>query len=102
MLRQVPASNVGELRSLADVLRSRLGSGVVVLGATDEGKAKLVASVTGDLTDRVDAASVARAMGAAISGSGGGRRDFAQAGGRADDLASAFAAAERHIEDSLS
>ena len=102
VLREVPASNVGELRSLADVLRSRLGSGVVVLGARDEGKVKLVASVTQDLQDRVDAAAVARAMGSAISGSGGGRRDFAQAGGRAEDLLPAFAAAERHIEDSLS
>ncbi len=102
VLREVPASNVGELRNLADVLRSRLGSGVVVLGALDEGKVKLVASVTGDLQDRVDASAVARAMGSAISGSGGGRRDFAQAGGRAENLLPAFAAAERHIEDSLS
>ena len=102
VLREVPASNVGELRSLADVLRGRLGSGVVVLGARDDGKVKLVASVTKDLQDRVDAAAVARAMGSAISGSGGGRRDFAQAGGRAENLTSAFAAAERLIEDSLS
>ena len=102
VLREVPASNVGELRNLADVLRSRLGSGVVVLGARDEGKVKLVASVTRDLQDRVDAAAVARAMGSAISGSGGGRRDFAQAGGRAENLLPAFAAAERLIEDSLS
>ena len=102
VLREVPASNVGELRSLADVLRSRLGSGVVVLGARDEGKVKLVASVTRDLQDRVDAAAVARAMGSAISGSGGGRRDFAQAGGRAENLLPAFAAAERYLEDSLS
>ncbi len=102
VLREVPASNVGELRNLADVLRSRLGSGVVVLGALDDGKAKLVASVTRDVQDRVDAAAVARAMGSAIAGSGGGRRDFAQAGGRAENLASAFAAAEQLIEDSLS
>ena len=102
VLREVPASNVGELRSLADVLRSRLGSGVVVLGARDEGKVKLVASVTKDLEDRVDAAAVARAMGSAISGSGGGRRDFAQAGGRAENLLPAFAAAERYLKDNLS
>ena len=102
VLREVPASNVGELRSLADVLRGRLGSGVVVLGARDDGKVKLVASVTKDLQDRIDAAAVARVMGSAISGSGGGRRDFAQAGGRAENLTSAFAAAERLIEDSLS
>ena len=102
VLREVPASNVGELRNLADVLRSRLGSGVVVLGSRDEGKVKLVASVTRDLQERVDASAVARAMGSAISGSGGGRRDFAQAGGRAENLAPAFAAAERYLEDSLS
>ena len=102
VLREVPAADVGELRNLADVLRSRLGSGIVVLGARDDGKVKLVASVTKDLVDRVDAGAVARAMGAAISGSGGGRRDFAQAGGRAENLLPAFDAAERHIEDSLS
>ena len=102
VLREVPASNVGELRNLADVLRGRLGSGVVVLGALDDGKAKLVASVTRDVQDRIDAAAVARAMGSAISGSGGGRRDFAQAGGRAENLTSAFAAAEQLIEDCLS
>jgi alanyl-tRNA synthetase len=102
VLREVPASNVGELRNLADILRSRLGSAVVVLGARDDGKVKLVASVTKDLQDRVDASAVARAMGSAISGNGGGRRDFAQAGGRAENLLPAFAAAERYIEDSLS
>ena len=102
VLREVPASNVGELRNLADVLRGRLGSGVVVLGALDDGKAKLVASVTRDVQDRIDAAAVARAMGSAISGSGGGRRDFAQAGGRAENLTSAFAAAAQLIEDCLS
>ena len=102
VLREVPASNAGELRNLADVLRSRLGSGVVVLGSRDEGKVKLVASVTRDLQERVDASAVARAMGSAISGSGGGRRDFAQAGGRAENLAPAFAAAERYLEESLS
>ena len=102
VLREVPASNVGELRDLADVLRGRLGSGVVVLGALDDGKAKLVASVTRDVQDRIDAAAVARAMGSAIAGSGGGRRDFAQAGGRAENLTSAFAAAEQLIEDCLS
>jgi len=102
VLREVPASNVGELRNLADVLRGRLGSGVVVLGALDDGKAKLVASVTRDVQDRIDAAAVARAMGSAIAGSGGGRRDFAQAGGRAENLTSAFAAAEQLIEDCLS
>ncbi len=101
VLREVPASNVGDLRNLADVLRGRLGSGVVVLGALDDGKAKLVASVTRDLEDRIDAAAVARAMGSAIAGSGGGRRDFAQAGGRAGSLTSAFAAARRLIEDCL-
>ncbi len=102
VLREVPASNVAELRSLADVLRGRLDSGVVVLGALDDGKAKLVASVTKDLVDRVDAAAVARAMGASISGSGGGRPDFAQAGGRAEDLNDAFNAARRYLEDILS
>ena len=75
-------------------LRSRLGSGVVVLGAAAEGKLSLLVTVSEDLTERLNAGQLARAMGDAVGGSGGGRKDFAQAGGKGDDPTGAFRCSE--------
>ncbi|WP_342629023.1 alanine--tRNA ligase [Nguyenibacter vanlangensis] len=92
------ARNVGdlparELKPLADSLRQQIGSGVVVLVSTAEDKASVVAAVTSDLTDRLDAVQMVRAASAAMGGKGGGgRRDMAQAGG--PDAARADAALE--------
>ena len=82
LTREVPPAPSNELRNLADVLRGRLGSGVVVLGARGDEKVALVAAVTQDLTTRVDAGRLARKLGDAMGGSGGGRSDFAQAGAK--------------------
>lgn len=81
------ARNVGdlparELKSLADSLRQQVGSGVVALVSTADGKGSVVVSVTADLTERFDAVELVRAASAAMGGKGGGgRRDMAQAGG---------------------
>ena len=72
----------GALRTLADSLRDNLGSGVVVLASDNNGKAALVVSVTRDLTDRVHAGKLIKALAPIVGGRGGGRPDFAQAGGR--------------------
>ncbi len=78
-LEGVPAR---ELRTMADRLRSEIGSGVITIIATDAGKASLVVAVTDDLTDRLDAVVLARAAAGALGGGGGGGRpDLAQAGG---------------------
>ena len=71
-----------ELRSLADDLKRRIGSGVVAVVSRAEGKAALVVGVTADLTDRFDAVELVR-LGAEVLGGkgGGGRPDMAQAGG---------------------
>ena len=82
LVREVPPAPANELRNMADVLRGRLGSGVVVLGARGEGSVSLVAAVTDDLKGRLNAGQLARSMGDAVGGSGGGRPDFAQAGGK--------------------
>ncbi|MGB5295274.1 MAG: DHHA1 domain-containing protein, partial [Thermoanaerobaculia bacterium] len=74
-----------ELRSMADVLRQKLGSGVVVLGSREESKVTLIVAVTGDLEGRAHAGNLAREIAAIVGGSGGGRGDFAQAGGKAPD-----------------
>jgi alanyl-tRNA synthetase len=71
-----------ELRSLADDLKRRIGSGVVAVVSRAEGKAAIVVGVTADLTDRIDAVALARLGAEALGGrGGGGRSDMAQAGG---------------------
>ena len=71
-----------ELKPMADSLKAKLGSGVVALVSTLDGKASLVVGVTDDLTDRLDAVALVRAGAEALGGKGGGgRRDMAQAGG---------------------
>ncbi len=71
-----------ELKSLADELKQRIGSGIVAVVSRAEGKAAIVVGVTADLTDRFDAVGLVRAGAAALGGKGGGGRpDMAQAGG---------------------
>jgi alanyl-tRNA synthetase len=70
------------LRQMADTLRQKLGSGVVVLFATDDGKVALIAAVTKDLTSKVQAGKVVQELAKLVGGSGGGRPDLAEAGGK--------------------
>lgn len=69
------------LRSFVDTAKDRLGSGVVVAGTIEEGKAVLVAGVTRDLTARVSAGTLLGQVAALTGGKGGGRPDMAQGGG---------------------
>ena len=69
------------LRELADLLRDKLGSGVVLLGTEREGKALLLAAVTKNLTGRFHAGNLVRELASVVGGKGGGRPDMAQAGG---------------------
>jgi len=75
-----------ELRSTADAIKQRLGSGIVILGAEADGKALLVVSVTKDLAGRIPADQLIRDIAPLIGGGGGGRPDFAQAGGKKTDF----------------
>jgi alanyl-tRNA synthetase len=70
------------LRALVDTLRQKLGSGVVVLGMPDDGKVALIAGVTKDLTAKVHAGKLIQALAKQVGGSGGGRPDLAEAGGK--------------------
>jgi alanyl-tRNA synthetase len=70
-----------ELRSLVDALKARLGSGVVLLAAEPEGGLALALGVTPDLTGRFRAGDLVREVAGVVGGRGGGRPDFAQAGG---------------------
>ncbi len=79
--KKVEGLNNAELRELADSLKQKLGSGVVILGSVSEKKIFLVSAVTKDLTGRIKANDLIKEMAAMIGGGGGGRPDFAQAGG---------------------
>jgi alanyl-tRNA synthetase len=79
---QVDGADADGLRALADRLRERLGSGVVVLGASQGERVVLVTAVTKDLEARVHAGELIKPIAAMVGGGGGGRRDFAQAGGK--------------------
>jgi alanyl-tRNA synthetase len=71
------------MRQLADQLRDKLKSGVVALGAaTDDGKVSLLAVVTKDLTGKIKAGELVKVMAAEVGGTGGGRPEMAQAGGK--------------------
>ncbi|HEY6292291.1 MAG TPA: DHHA1 domain-containing protein, partial [Terriglobia bacterium] len=73
------------MRQIADDLRPRLGPGVIVLGSASDGKVALLAAVSKDLTERLDAGKIIRAAAAMVDGSGGGRRDLAEAGGKSPE-----------------
>jgi alanyl-tRNA synthetase len=70
------------LRQLVDSLRQKLGSGVVALGMPEDGKVALIAGVTKDLTAKVHAGKLIQSLAKLVGGSGGGRPDLAEAGGK--------------------
>jgi len=83
---EVQGSDKESLRQLVDSLRQKIGSGVVALGTVDDGKVALIAGVTKDLTAKVHAGKLIQALAKMVGGSGGGRPDLAEAGGK-DTLA---------------
>ncbi len=70
------------LRQLVDSLRQKMGYGVVALGMPEDGKVALIAGVTKDLTAKVHAGKLIQALAKQVGGSGGGRPDLAEAGGK--------------------
>ena len=72
----------GGLRNLADELKAQLGRGLVVLATSSNDKVSLVATVTPDLIQKVHAGKLVKEISAIVGGSGGGRAEMAEAGGR--------------------
>jgi alanyl-tRNA synthetase len=70
-----------QMRTLVDQLRDKIGSGVVVLGSAIDGRVALIAGVTKDLTNRIQAGKVIGQVAQKVGGKGGGRPDMAEAGG---------------------
>jgi len=90
-------------RGLWDSLRDRLQGGVVVIAAETEGKVSLLISVTKDLTDRVKAGALVKELAPIVGGGGGGRPDFAEAGGKdASKIDEMLAKAEELVSAALS
>lgn len=95
----LPSTDRASLRNLADELKQKLGSGVVVLGTPQEGKAALVVMVTADLSKRVPAGQVIKQIAPLVGGAGGGKPELAEAGGKdpsklADAIQYSFVAVE--------
>ena len=100
--REVPPAPANELRDMADTLRSKLGSGVVMIGARGDGNVSLVAAVSKDLTGRVRAGDLVKRLSPIVGGGGGGRPDFAQAGGKdPEKLPDALAAVRDAVREQL-
>ena len=90
------------LRDAADKLRNQLGTGVVVIGSVQGRKVRLVADVSRDLTDSLHAGRLVGAVAKRVGGKGGGRADFAQAGGtQPENLDEALALVPSQVSSAL-
>jgi alanyl-tRNA synthetase len=80
---KVGTADMAQLRSLVDILRERLGSGVIILGSGAGEKVNLIVAVTGDLIPRgMHAGAIIKKVARVVDGGGGGRPELAQAGGK--------------------
>ena len=101
LAQRVDSLDRGQMRTIVDNLRNKLGSGVVVLGsAQEEGKVALIVGVTKDLTGKVQAGKIVGQIAKLVGGSGGGRPDMAEAGGKdAGQLDAALKSAPQVVEE---
>jgi alanyl-tRNA synthetase len=102
LVTEVEIKNPKELRPLGDQFRDRVKSGVAVFGAKAGKKVHLLAVVTKDLTEKVKAGDIVAAIAPIVGGKGGGRPDFAQAGGQEPEkLEEALKRAEEMVEEKI-
>ena len=80
--RNVSDLDKDALRGLADSLKVKIKSGVIVLASANDGKVQIVVAVTPDLTGRIKAGQIVKEIAPIVGGAGGGRPDFAEAGGK--------------------
>jgi alanyl-tRNA synthetase len=97
---QIEGADAKSLRDAVDRLKSKLGSCVIVLATVQEGKVVLVAGVSADLLAQMKAGEIVGAVAAQVGGKGGGRADFAQAGGtQPENLGKALAGVESLVRN---
>jgi len=103
LIQSVPAQDAGSLREQAEMMRDKLGTSVVVLGAVTGDKVALVCFVSKELIERgLNAGKIVGAAARAAGGGGGGRPDMAQAGGKdVSKLDDALTAAREMVKNSL-
>jgi alanyl-tRNA synthetase len=95
--REVAGLDKDGLRALVDQHRSRIKSGVVILASASDGKVTIVVGVTPDLTKKVPAGQVVKEIAPIVGGRGGGRPDFAEAGGKDPSKIGEMLAAARGV-----
>lgn len=99
MAQKVSVDTPAALRNLADQLKDKIQSGIIVLGSAAGSKAMLIVVVTQDLTGRYHAGNIIKQVAAEVGGRGGGRPDMAQAGGdQPENLDKALAKAYKVVE----
>jgi alanyl-tRNA synthetase len=100
LISQVDGVDAKQLRDIADQLKEKIGSGVVVLASAGEANVNLVASVSKELTQRYHAGNIIKELAGIVGGGGGGRPEFAQAGGKEPTkIAAALKRAEELIRE---
>jgi alanyl-tRNA synthetase len=99
--RQVDGLDKDGLRALVDRHRDQIKSGVVVLAAPSEGKVLIVAGVTPDLVKKIPAGQIVKQLAPIVGGGGGGRPDFAEAGGKDPSKIGELLAASRGVVEKL-
>ncbi|MDR3677824.1 MAG: alanine--tRNA ligase [Acidobacteriota bacterium] len=82
LVARVEVTDRSAMRQMIDDLRGKIQSGVIVLGSVAEGRVSLIAAVTKDLTAKLDAGKIVKQAATYVEGSGGGRKDLAEAGGK--------------------
>jgi alanyl-tRNA synthetase len=99
---QIDDADAKSLRNAVDQLKTKLGSSVIVLATVQDGKVVLVAGVSNDLLGRLKAGDIVAVVAAQVGGRGGGRADFAQAGGtQPENLSLALAGVETLVSSRL-
>ncbi|NLT66470.1 MAG: alanine--tRNA ligase [Acidobacteria bacterium] len=78
----LPSADRSSLRNIADELKQKLGSGIIVLGSPQEDKVALVVMVTGDLARKISAGQIIKQIAPIVGGGGGGKPELAEAGGK--------------------
>jgi alanyl-tRNA synthetase len=99
--REVAGLDKDGLRSLVDQHRSRIKTGIVILASPSDGKVMIVVGVTPDLTKRIPAGQVVKRIAPLVGGGGGGRADFAEAGGKDPSKIQEMLAASRGIVEEI-
>jgi alanyl-tRNA synthetase len=99
--REVAGLDRDGLRALVDKQRDRIKSGVVVLASPSDGKVSIVVGVTPDLTKRIPAGQVVKQLAPIVGGGGGGRPDFAEAGGKDPSKIKDLLAASRTLVEKM-